>query len=81
MNYRRRRDDPVVIHDSPSYQLMATMDVTHYGISLKLISFMPGAVRPEHHVQFQALLSVDELTIFKNAIEKVLSRAVASATI
>lgn len=77
----RRHSDPVMIHDSPSYQLMASFELTPYGVSFKLISFMPGAIHPERQVQFQALLSLEELDTLNKAIEKVLSRAVASATI
>ena len=79
--HNRRRNDPVMIHDNPSYQLTATFDITPHGVSLKLISFMPEAQRPERQVKFHALLSIDELKTMNEAIEKVLSRAVASATI
>jgi hypothetical protein len=65
------------IQETPAYRLDIDLERSAHGTSLKLISFVPTARRPEEQVKFQALLSDTEL----NKLQKVLSEAVADATI
>ena len=70
-----------IIHCNPSFQLYVDLEPNKYSVSLKLITFVPTARRPEEQVKFQANLSLEELKALHRAIEKVLPKPVASATI
>ena len=65
------------IQETPAHRLDIELKRGAYGTSLKLITFVPIARNPEEKVKFQTTLSDTELRNF----EKVLSAAVASATI
>jgi len=65
------------IQETPAYRLDIELKRGPHGTSLMLISFVPTARHPEEQVKFQALLSDAEL----QKLQKVLSDAVASATI
>jgi hypothetical protein len=73
----RRQSDPHPIIDGPSYVLAVRIARSKHGNNLRLVSIMPGAQRPEEQVKFQCVLTDAEL----NTFQKVLSEAVASATI
>ena len=61
-----------VIQANPSYEL--SIDITHtaHGHSLKFISFVPTARRPEEQLQYQALFNTAELTALRDAINQAL---------
>ena len=62
-----------VIQTNPSYELSIDITQTNHGHSLKFISFVPTARRPEDQVQYQALLSTTELKALRDVIEMELS--------
>jgi hypothetical protein len=76
-NPTRHRSDPHPIIDGPSYVLAVRLTKSKHGNNLRLVSIMPGARRPEEQVKFQCVLTDVEL----NTVQKVLSEAVAPATI
>lgn len=61
-----------LIQVNPSYEL--SIDITHtaHGHSLKFISFVSTARRPEDQVRYQALLSSTELTALRDAINQAI---------
>lgn len=59
--HNRRRTDPVAIIDSPSYVLSLVLTPCTVGHHLQLVSFMSEARRPENQVQFDVVLTLDEL--------------------
>ena len=61
-----------VIQTNPSYELSVDITKTAHGHTLKFISFVPTARRPEDQVQFQALLSTIELTALRDSINRAL---------
>ena len=61
-----------VIQANPSFELSLDITQTAHGNSLKFISFVPTARRPEDQVQFQALLSTIELTALRDSINRAL---------
>jgi hypothetical protein len=65
------------IINTPAHRLDISLERSVHGTSLKLTTFVPHARRPEEQVKFHAILSDAEL----NILQKVLSEAVASATI
>jgi hypothetical protein len=64
-----------LIQDSPAYQLSIDIASTPLGHSLRLISFVPTARRPEEQVKFQGNFSVEELTTLGAAVEQALAAA------
>lgn len=49
------------IQDTPAYQLSVDIASTPFGLSLRLISYVPTARRPEEQVRFQGNFTDDEL--------------------
>ncbi len=64
-----------LIQDSPAYQLSVDITSTPLGHSLRFISFVPTARRPEEQVKFQGNFSAQELTTLGAAVEQVLAAA------
>jgi hypothetical protein len=56
------------IQDTPAYRLSVDIQPTPLGHSLRLISFVPTARRPEEQVKFQGNFTVDELKALQAAI-------------
>lgn len=61
-----------LIQSTPAYQLSLEVSPTTYGYNFRLLSFVPTARRPDDHVQFQGLFSVEELTRLRNIIDQAL---------
>lgn len=74
---RERSQVRATIQETPAHRLDVSLERGAYGTHLMLITFVPTARNPEEQVKFQTTLSDTELRNF----EKVLSAAVASATI
>lgn len=62
-----------LIQDTPAYQLSIDITPTPLGHSLRLISFVPTARRPEEQVKFQGNLAVHELQALHAAVEQALA--------
>lgn len=60
------------IQSSPAFELLADLTRTEHGHSLKLISFVPSARRPEQQVKFQGLFTVAELRALRDLIDQAL---------
>lgn len=60
------------IQSSPAFELLADLTRTEHGHSLKLISFVPSARRPEQQVKFQGLFTDAELRTLRNLIDQSL---------
>ncbi len=61
-----------LIQATPAYELSVDIASTAYGHSLRLISFVPTARRPEEHVKFQGLFSSAELESLRDTINQAL---------
>ena len=61
-----------VIQTNPSYELSIDITQTNHGHSLKFISFVRTARRPEDQVQYQALMSTTELKALGDLIREAL---------
>jgi len=64
-----------IIQATPAYELSADIIPTPYGHSLKFISFVPLARRPEEQVKFQGLFSSAELIALRDCINRALDVA------
>ncbi len=62
-----------LIQATPAYELSVDIASTAYGHSLRLISFVPTARRPEEHVKFQGLFSSAELESLRDTINQALA--------
>ena len=62
-----------IIQATPAYQLSVDIIDTDHGHSLRFISFVPTARRPEEQVRFQGLFSTAELTALRNSIDQALA--------
>jgi hypothetical protein len=71
MNHERRASDTHTIIETPAYKLTAKFDRTTQGTSIKLISFIPEARRPEEQVKFQVTLTDEELVTLANIFATV----------
>lgn len=60
------------IQSSPAFELLADITCTKHGHSLKLISFVPSARRPEQQVKFQGLFTDAELRALRDLIDQSL---------
>jgi hypothetical protein len=69
-----------LIQDTPAYQLSIDIAPTPLGHSLRLISFVPTARRPEDHVKFQGNFAVHELEALQLAIQKALEVSAGKLT-
>jgi hypothetical protein len=65
------------IQQTEAWRLDVELIETKWGATVRFISFVPSARRPEEQVKLQLNLSHAEL----ETLQKVLSEAVASATI
>ena len=61
-----------LIQATPAYELSVDIASTAYGHSLRFISFVPTARRPEEHVKFQGLFSSAELESLRGTINQAL---------
>ena len=61
-----------VIQTNPSYELSIDITQTDHGHSLKFISFVRTARRPEEQVQYQVLFSTPELKALRDVINQAL---------
>lgn len=57
-----------LIQTNSAYELSVDIASTAYGHSLKLISFVPSARRPEDQIKFQSIFSPAELELLRDAI-------------
>jgi hypothetical protein len=64
-----------LIQSTPAYKLSAEIASSRLGHSLRLISLVPTARRPEEHVKFQAVLSSTELRALRALLDQVLVAA------
>jgi hypothetical protein len=64
-----------LIQSTPAYELSADIATSRFGYSLRLISFIPTARRPEEHLQFQAILSTTELRALRALLDQALQAA------
>jgi hypothetical protein len=62
------------IQATPAYELSIDITTSVHGHSLKLISFVPTARRPEDQVKFQGLFSTAELKSLGEALNQALAR-------
>ncbi len=62
-----------LIQDTPAYRLSIDITPTPLGQSLRLISFVPNARRPEEQVKFQGNFSLQELRALKMAVDQALA--------
>ena len=61
-----------LIQATPAYELSIDLNTTPLGHSLRLISFVPTARRPEHQVKFQGVFSTAELKALRDALNQSL---------
>ena len=61
-----------LIQNTPAYQLSIEISPTPLGQSLRLVSFVPTARRPEEQVKFQGNFTVQELMALQAAVEQAL---------
>jgi hypothetical protein len=64
-----------LIQSTPAYELSADIASSRLGHSLRFISFVPTARRPEEHVKLQALLSTAELRALRALLDQALEAA------
>ena len=69
-----------VIQETSAYQLSIDIAPTPLGQSMRLISFVPTARRPEEHVKFQGNFSLQELRALKSALERALASGCGELT-
>jgi hypothetical protein len=62
-----------IIQATPAYQLSVDISDTDHGHSLRFISFVPTARRPEEQVRFQGLFSTAELKSLRDALNQALA--------
>lgn len=60
------------IQATPAYELSIDLTATPHGHSLKLISFVPTARRPEEQVKFQGVFTTAEIKALRDALNQVL---------
>jgi hypothetical protein len=61
-----------LIQATSAYELSVDIASTAYGHSLRLISFVPTARRPEEQVKFQGLFRSAELQTLRDTINQAL---------
>jgi hypothetical protein len=64
-----------LIQSTPAYELSADIATSRFGHSLRLVSFVPTARRPEEQVKFQAVLSTAELRTLRALLDQALDAA------
>ena len=61
-----------LIQATPAYELSVDITTTAHGHSLKWISHVPIARRPEDQVKFQGVFSTAEIQSLRDALNQVL---------
>jgi len=61
-----------LVQATPAYELSVDIASTAHGHSLRFISFVPTARRPEDQVKFQGLFSTAELQSLRDTINQAL---------
>jgi hypothetical protein len=61
-----------LLQATPAYELSVDIASTSYGHSIRLISFVPTARRPEDQVKFQGVFNTAELTALRDALNLAL---------
>jgi hypothetical protein len=69
-----------LIQATPAYELSVDIATSAHGHSLRLISFVPTARRPEDHVKFQSVFSTAELKSLRDALNQVLEADLSRLT-
>lgn len=64
-----------LIQDTPTYRLSVDISPTPLGHSLRFISFVPTANRPEEQTKFQGNFTVQELEALHTALGAALKAA------
>ena len=59
-----------LIQATPAYELSVDIATSAHGHSLRLISFVPTARRPEDQVKFQGVFSTAELKSLRDALNQ-----------
>lgn len=62
-----------LIQAAPAYELSVDIATSAHGHSLRLISFVPTARRPEDQVKFQGVFSTAELKALRDALNQALA--------
>jgi hypothetical protein len=62
----------LLIQATPAYELSIDLTNTPLGHSLRLISFVPTARRPEEQVKFQGVFTTAELKALRDALNQSL---------
>lgn len=62
-----------LVQATAAYELSVDVATSAHGHSLRLISFVPSARRPEEQVKFRGLFSTAELTLLRDAVNQVLA--------
>lgn len=62
-----------LIQNTPAYELSVDIATSAHGHSLRLISFVPTARRPEDQVKFQGVFSTAELKSLRDALNQALA--------
>ena len=62
-----------LIQATPAYELSVDIATSAHGHSLRLISFVPTARRPEDQVKFQGVFSTAELKSLRDALDQALA--------
>ena len=62
-----------LIQATPAYELSVDIATSTHGHSLRLISFVPTARRPEDQVKFQGVFSTAELKSLRDALNQALT--------
>lgn len=63
----------LLIQATPAYELSVDITTTTHGHSLRLISFVPTARRPEDQVKFQGVFNTAELNLLRDALNQSLA--------
>jgi hypothetical protein len=61
-----------LIQATPAYELSVDIATTPHWHSLRLISFVPTARRPEDHVKFQGVFNTAEITALRDVLDQAL---------
>ena len=62
-----------LIQATPAYELSVDLTTTPLGHSLRLISFVPTARRPEEQVKFQGVFTTAEIKALRDALNQALA--------
>lgn len=61
------------IQATPAYELSVDITTSAHGHSLRLISYVPTARRPENQVKFHGMFSTAELKSLRDALNQALA--------